>query len=282
MRVACLQLNSQDEVDSNLDTVAHLLEEAAGQNVNLAVLPEMFAFMHPEQERKWQFATQEAQQKALPFLVDQARRHQMTIIGGTLLLANEEQLLRNCCPVFSHAGNLVATYDKIHLFDSDLPDRSYRESEQVTAGSSPEIIDVGEWRIGLSICYDLRFPELFRYYASYRADILTVPSAFAVPTGNAHWEILLRARAIENQAFVLAPAQIGIHPGGRKTYGHSMIVDPWGTVIARATNDSTDGELIIADLSKQQLDDVRRQLPTLQHRRDELFLSAQQPLPTPK
>jgi len=282
MRVACLQLCSQDEVDGNLATVARLLDEAAGQNAALAVLPEMFAFMHPGRERKTQFAAHEAQQKVLPFLADQARRHQMTIIGGTLLLANGEKLLRNCCPVFSANGNLIATYDKIHLFDSDLADRSYRESEQVTAGTAPQIIDVDEWRIGLSICYDLRFPELFRHYASHGASILTVPSAFAVPTGSAHWEVLLRARAIENQVYVLAPAQIGTHPGGRVTYGHSMIIDPWGVIVAQAQNDSRGGELIIADLNRERLDEVRQQLPVLQHRRDELFLSAQQPHPNLK
>ena len=281
MRVACLQLNSQDDVDSNLATVARLLEEAAGQKVSLAVLPEMFAVMHPDRQRKFQFATHEAHQKVLPFLADQARRHRLTIIGGTLLLANAEQLLRNCCPVLSPAGNLVASYDKIHLFDSDLTDRSYRESEQVIPGNTPQIVTLDEWCIGLSICYDLRFPEMYRYYATRGANILTVPSAFAVPTGSAHWDVLLRARAIENQTYVLAPAQIGIHPGGRKTYGHSMIIDPWGAVVAQARNDSMDGELIIADLNRKRLDEVRQQLPVLQHRRDELFLSIQQPHPDP-
>lgn len=276
MRVACLQLNSQDDVDSNLDTVAHLLEEAAGQNVNLAVLPEMFAFMHPEQVRKEHFANQVAHQTVLPFLADQARRHQLTIVAGSLLLTGEDQRLRNCCPVFSPDGNLIASYSKIHLFDSDLSDRSYRESEQVTAGTAPQMITAGEWRIGLSICYDLRFAELFRHYASHGTDILTVPSAFAVPTGGAHWEVLLRARAIENQTYVIAPAQIGTHPGGRKTYGHSMIIDPWGIVVAQAQNDSMDGELIVADLSRERLDTVRQQLPALQHRRADLFLPTRQ------
>ncbi|MFO7813964.1 MAG: carbon-nitrogen hydrolase family protein [Pelovirga sp.] len=271
MRAACLQLNSQDDVDSNLATVARLLDEAAGQHASLAVLPEMFPVMHPDRQRKVHFATHEAHQKVLPFLADQACRHRLTIVAGTLLLANEKQQLHNCCPVFSATGHLVATYDKIHLFDSNLTDRVYRESEQVIPGNTPKIITLDNWRIGLSICYDLRFPELFRHYASHGANILTVPSAFAVPTGSAHWEILLRARAIENQAYVLAPAQIGSHPGDRRTYGHSMIIDPWGTIIAQAKNEVTEGELIIADLSQQRLDDVRRQLPALQHRRDELF-----------
>ncbi len=275
MRVACLQLSSCDKIEDNLATVARLLHLAANQGATLAALPEMFAFMHPAQERKEHFASQVARQTVLPFLSDQARRHQLTIVGGSLLLAGEDQQLRNCCPVFAPDGRLSATYDKIHLFDSDLPDRSYRESEQVTAGTSPQIVTAGDWRIGLSICYDLRFPELFRCYAARGVDLLTVPSAFAVPTGNAHWEILLRARAIENQVYVLAPAQIGTHPGERTTYGHSMIIDPWGIVVAQAQNDSMDGELIIADLSLQRLTDVRRQLPALRHRRDKLFLSGQ-------
>jgi nitrilase len=271
MRVACLQLNSQDNVDSNLATVARLLEQAAAQGTSLAVLPEMFAFMHPDRQRKQAFARHHADQTVLPFLADQARRHQLTIVGGSLLLPGEPPLLRNCCPVFSPDGKLVATYDKIHLFDSDLADRSYRESAQVSAGSAPQMTTTAEWRIGLSICYDLRFPELFRYYAARGADLLTVPSAFAVPTGSAHWKVLLRARAIENQAYVLAPAQIGTHPGNRITYGHSMIIDPWGIVVAQAHNDTLDGELIIADLSRERLAAVRQQLPALQHRQETLF-----------
>lgn len=271
MRVACLQLCSQDKVEDNLATVVRLLQQAARNHASLAVLPEMFPFMHPALERKEHFATKIAHQTVLPFLSDQARRHQLTIVGGSLLLTGEDQRLRNCCPVFSPDGNVIATYDKIHLFDSDLADRKYRESEQVTAGTAPQIISVGDWRIGLSICYDLRFPELFRFYATEGVDLLTVPSAFAVPTGTAHWEVLLRARAIENQAYVLAPAQIGTHPGGRKTYGHSMIIDPWGIVVAQAQNDSMDGELIMADLSRKRLDEVRQQLPALQHRQDRLF-----------
>jgi len=271
MRVACLQLCSQDKVDDNLATVARLLQEAAGQGASLVVLPEMFPFMHPALERKEHFADKIAHQTVLPFLSDQACRHQLTIVGGSLLLPGEDQRLRNCCPVFSPDGNLVASYDKIHLFDSDLSDRSYRESEQVTAGTTPQIVTVGEWKIGLSICYDLRFPELFRYYATQGVDLLMVPSAFAVPTGTAHWEVLLRARAIENQAYVLAPAQIGTHPGERKTYGHSMIIDPWGIIIVQAQNDTRDGELIMADLSRERLVEVRQQLPALQHRQDPLF-----------
>ncbi len=282
MRVACLQLNSRDQVDNNLAIVGRLLKEAANQFVSLVVLPEMFAFMHPEQERKEFFANKVARQTVLPFLADQARHHQLTIIGGSLLLTGEDQRLRNCCPVFSPAGNLIASYDKIHLFDSDLSDRSYRESEQVTAGTAPQMISAGEWRIGLSICYDLRFPELFRHYTSHGTDILTVPSAFAVPTGGAHWEVLLRSRAIENQTYLLAPAQIGTHPGGRTTYGHSMIIDPWGTVIAQAKNDSMDGELIVADLSRERLETVRQQLPALRHRRPDLFLPTHQPCPPPQ
>jgi nitrilase len=277
MRVACLQLNSQDDVDNNLAIVGRLLKEAANQFVSLVVLPEMFAFMHPDQERKDHFANEVVHQIVLPFLADQARRHQLTIVGGSLLLTGKDQRLRNCCPVFSPDGNLIATYDKIHLFDSDLSDRSYRESEQVSAGTAPQMITAGEWRIGLSICYDLRFPELFRHYASHGTDILTVPSAFAVPTGAAHWEVLLRARAIENQTYLLAPAQIGTHPGGRKTYGHSMIIDPWGILVAQAQNDSMEGELIMADLSRERLDTVRQQLPVLQHRRADLFLPTHQP-----
>ena len=267
MRVACLQLNSQDDVSANLATVARLLTQAADQGAALAALPEMFAFMHPDRQRKWQFATEEAQQIVLPFLADQARRHQLSIIGGSLLLANDDQTLRNCCPVFSATGDLIVTYDKIHLFDSDLADRSYRESEQVSAGQSAQLVTLNDWNIGLSICYDLRFAELFLALRNKGAELIMLPAAFTLQTGKDHWEVLLRARAIETQCYVAAAAQVGGFPAGggtRYTFGNALIADPWGSVVARVSDRPGHAA---ATLDLDYLADVRQRLPVEQHRR---------------
>ena len=272
MRVACLQMSSSDDVQANLETVSALLDRAAGEGAALAVLPEMFAFLHPSFARKSRFAENSAEQRVLPFLAQSAVRHGMALIGGSLLLPGRDGRLRNSCPVYAADGTCLGIYDKIHLFDVDLPDRSYHESHQIVGGATPRIVDLNDWRVGLSICYDLRFPELYRYYAARGATLLPVPSAFTVPTGEVHWELLLRARAVENQAYVLAAAQIGRHPGGRTTYGHSMIVDPWGTVLARAENrGGRDGECVLAEIHTAEVDRVRARMPVLEHRRPELF-----------
>ena len=212
MRVACVQMTSNDDVTANLAVVCRLLEKAASEKVRLAVLPENFSFMHPDNARKQRIAAEVVPSMVLPFLSETARRQSMFIVGGSVLLAAECGKLRNACPVYGPDGACLGTYDKIHLFDADLPDRSYRESELVEGGTRPLSLEVDGWRVGLSICYDLRFPELYRRYAAEGCHLLTVPSAFTVPTGRAHWEVLLRARAIENQAYVLAPAQVGAHP----------------------------------------------------------------------
>lgn len=266
MRVACLQFCSDDRVDRNLAILTDLLQCAAAEGCRLVALPENFSFMHPDMALKQQFAREQAP-TVLRFLASAARDYRMMIIGGSLLLPGE-QLLRNCCPVYDAQGQELARYDKIHLFNVDLPDGQYQESAQIEPGERPCWVDLPGWRLGISICYDLRFPELYRHYASQGCNLLSIPSAFTVPTGSAHWEVLLRARAIENQAFVLAPAQFGQHPGERLTYGHSMIVDPWGVVLARAENLSHgQGELIFADLDRGSLEKVRQKIPALQHRR---------------
>ncbi len=267
MRIACLQLCSGDQPTANLNTVGRLLAEAAAQGVQLALLPENFAFMGGDTAAKRRFAAEEAETTVLPFLAQQARRHALYLVGGSLLLPGEGEKLRNCSPVFGPDGDCLSSYDKIHLFDIDLPEERHRESDLVQPGESPVCLDLLGWRLGLSVCYDLRFPELYRQYAAAGCQLLSVPSAFTVPTGTAHWEVLLRARAIENQAFVLAPAQGGTHPGGRRTYGHSLIVDPWGEVLARGSAAAPGGELLIADLDRERLQQVRQRLPALHHRR---------------
>ncbi len=269
MRIACLQMCSNDDVASNLGVVSRLLDEAAANQVRLAVLPENFSYMHPDDGEKRRIAEQAVPQTVLPFLADAACRHGMYIVGGSVLLVGTQGKLRNASPVYGPDGTCLGIYDKMHLFDVDLPGERYHESELIMGGSNPLVVDADGWPVGLSICYDLRFPELYRRYAAAGCRILTVPSAFTVRTGRAHWEILLRARAIENQAYVLAPAQVGTHPGGRQTYGRTLIVDPWGEVLAEggAVDQGDKAELVTADLSLERLEEVRRVIPALAHRR---------------
>jgi nitrilase len=269
MRVACIQMCSGGEVEANLGVVAGLLEHAAAEKVRLAVLPENFSFMHPDNARKHHVAAEVVPATVLPFLAEAASRHGMTIVGGSVLLAAGSGKLRNACPVYGPDGSCLGIYDKMHLFDVDLPGERYRESELVEGGSRPLSVDVEGWRVGLSICYDLRFPELYRHYAGAGCHLLTVPSAFTVRTGRAHWEVLLRARAIENQAYVLAPAQVGTHPGGRRTWGRTLIVDPWGEIAAEgeAVEQGDEAALVTAEISLERVEEVRRLIPSLNHRR---------------
>jgi nitrilase len=264
MQVACLQITTSDDWSANLEDVDRLLQSAARQGVKLAALPENFAFMHPDLQRKQDFARQDCPNFILPFLEDAARKYHLAIIGGSVLLEGSQDKLRNACPIYDQSGACLGIYDKMHLFDVDLPDARYHESAQIEAGETPLVVQLGEWRLGVSICYDLRFPELYRLYSQQGCTLLSIPSAFTVPTGKAHWEVLLRARAIENQAYVLAPAQIGTHPGGRQTYGHSMIIDPWGKIVAQAVNHSEpSGELILADIDLAMVQEVRAKMPVL-------------------
>jgi len=256
---------SGDDVGANLVRAGEWLKQAAEQGVDLALLPENFAFMSPDDAARLAIAEPEASSSILDFLSRRAREFGITVIGGSVPLTHPDSAkIRNACPVFSHRGDLLVVYDKIHLFDVDLEHEHYRESDTIVAGDMPVSVKIKDWNIGLSICYDIRFPELYRYYADEECHVLTVPAAFTVPTGMAHWETLLRARAIENQAYVLAAGQWGEHPGGRKTWGHSMIIDPWGDVIAQ----QADGEgVIVADMDMNFLQRVRLSLPALKHRR---------------
>jgi len=264
LRVVCVQMCSGDNVDANLARTGELLKEAAEQGAELVLLPENFAFMAADDAGKREVAEPEAQSRVLDYLSRRAREHSMAVIGGSVALTHEGSgKIRNACPAFSHRGDLLGVYDKIHLFDVDLKNEHYRESDTVVPGDSPLEVKVKDWNIGLSICYDIRFPELYRHYVDEGCDVLTIPAAFTVPTGMAHWETLLRARAIENQAYVLAAGQWGDHPGGRKTWGHSMIIDPWGDVMVK----QGEGEgVIVADLDMAFLRRIREVLPALIHR----------------
>jgi len=264
MRVASIQMNSGSDRVQNLQQVELLLRQAAEGGARLAVLPENFSLMGISDSDKLVAAEMVQDSIVLKFLSEQAALHQMTIIGGTVLLQGEHGKCHNACPVFGADGQLLAIYDKIHLFDADVSDHAYRESASIQPGEQPCSLQLGSFRIGLSICYDIRFPELYRRYVDDGCHIISVVAAFTESTGRAHWQTLLRARAIENQCYVLASAQWGTHADGRKTWGHSMLIDPWGDVLAVQAEGTG---VVIAELSHARLTSVRTTLPCLSHRR---------------
>lgn len=273
MRVAALQMVSQHILEDNLAAAGRLLVEAAGQGAQLAVLPENFAYFGQGNLHRQGRAESLGQGVILPFLAEQARRHGLWIAGGTIPLAfgvngqeaDDGKAFASCC-IINPLGELVARYDKIHLFDAGVNDAIgvYRESSQLTSGSLPGVVDTPWAKLGLSVCYDLRFPEYYRLLSAAGAQILLVPSAFVYTTGQAHWEVLLRARAIENQCFVIAANQGGLHSGNRRTWGQSMVINPWGDVIAQAR----EGEaVVVADLDLAGQVQLRERMPVLGHRR---------------
>ncbi len=260
-------MSSGASVDANLALAGELLADAAGDGCELAVLPENFALMPERSRDKAAHAETPGDGPIQAFLTETARQHGLWIVGGSIPLASPEpDRVFGACVVVDADGETRAVYRKIHLFDVDLPDRaeSYRESRSMYPGDDPVSVQTPFGRIGLTICYDLRFPELYRLLVSDGAKILTVPSAFTVPTGEAHWHTLLRARAIENLAYVIAPGQSGEHPDGRSTYGHSLIVDPWGRILAEQAHGNG---YVAADIDIRRLDRLREEFPALANRR---------------
>lgn len=266
MIVAAIQLSSGADVKANFEAVDASLAAAAAAGARLALLPENFSFMSADDAAKRAVAEPLESSRIIALLASMAERHGLYLIGGSVTLTSDERpgLLRNASPAFAPDGSFTAIYDKMHLFDVDLESESYRESAVVAPGHAPVSAECGDWSVGLSICYDLRFPELFRYYARIGCQLLAVPAAFTVPTGQAHWKTLLTARAVENQCYVIAAAQCGEHPGGRRTYGHSMIIDPWGRVLAEGGEEPG---IITAEIDLAGIKEVRRRLPALEHRR---------------
>ncbi|HVO49213.1 MAG TPA: carbon-nitrogen hydrolase family protein [Steroidobacteraceae bacterium] len=265
-QVAAIQMTSGPEVAGNLEQARPLLEEAAARGAQLAVLPENFAFLGLRDADKREIAEHDGDGPIQDFLAATAQRLKMWLVGGTIpLRGSADGRVAAASVVYDAEGRRVARYDKIHLFDVDIPGRaeSYRESAHVAPGTQAVVIDTPVGRVGLSVCYDVRFPELFRRLSAAGAQILTVPSAFTSPTGRAHWETLLCARAIENLCYVIAPAQSGFHPNGRETYGDSMIVDFWGRVLQRLPRGRG---IVIAELDTQRQAETRRNFPALRHR----------------
>jgi nitrilase len=270
MRAAAIQMQSTPDVARNLDAAHRLVARAAREGAALAVLPEYFCVMGHGDEAKLHVAEPDGEGPIQRALSTIAREHRVWLVGGTLPMRTADPAhARNACCVYAPDGTRAARYDKIHLFRYANERESYDEARTLEPGSTPTVatasIDDRDWRVGLSICYDLRFPELYRALCSPPCDIVTVPAAFTHTTGRAHWEVLLRARAIENQCFVIAAAQGGKHENGRRTWGHSMIVDPWGEVLA-VVEDDTEG-VAVAEIDLDRLDAVRSQLPALTHRR---------------
>jgi len=266
MRVAAIQMTSGHDIDANLEAAGRFLADAARLNAVLAALPENFAFMGLNSGDKRAIAEPDGAGRIQNFLADTARRLKIWIVGGTVPLRQDaDGRVSAACLVYDAQGQRAARYDKIHLFDVDVPGstETHRESAHTVPGHDMRILDTPAGRLGLAVCYDMRFPELFRVLSRQGAEVFVVPSAFTVPTGKAHWESLLRARAIENLSALIAPAQWGVHPSGRETFGDSMIVDHWGKVLARMPSGTG---CVVADLDTAGRMDARTRFPALEHR----------------
>ncbi len=268
--VAALQITSTSNVEANFAEAEEQIELASRRGAELIGLPENFAFLGEDNE-KLRLAA-DLSIKCTNFLKTMSQRYQVYLLGGGYPVpANDGSHTLNRSALFGRDGQVLAQYDKIHLFDVDLPDGNlYKESSTILSGQEyPPVIDIpGLCKVGLSICYDVRFPELYRYLSSKGAELLMIPAAFTAFTGKDHWQILLQARAIENTAYVVAPAQTGVHYGRRQSHGHAMVIDPWGTVLSDAGK--TQGAAI-APADKDRVKKVREQMPSLKHRKTKIF-----------
>jgi nitrilase len=262
VKIAAIQMASGPQVAANLSEAERLIEVAANQGAKLVVLPEYFAIMGLRETDKVAVREEEGKGPIQDFLKKMAKKHKIWLIGGSVpLVSNFPNKVRNSCLVYDDKGKQVARYDKIHLFGLDLGNEHYHEEKTIESGNAIQVVDTPFGKIGLSICYDLRFPELYR--AMGEVNIIVVPAAFTDTTGKAHWETLIRARAIENLSYVIAPAQGGYHLSGRETHGNSMIVDPWGVILDRLPRGSG---VVIATMNPQYQQSLRTSLPALKHR----------------
>lgn len=267
-RVAAIQMTSGPDVQKNLDKAKELISMAADQGAKLIVLPEMFAVMGVDQVDKIKTRETFGHGPIQQFLSESAAKHHVWLVGGTLPIVVEDsnEKVNATCLLFNDAGKVVARYDKIHLFDVTMSAtrESYHESKTTKPGHQIIVTPTPFGKLGLAVCYDIRFPELFRSMHDQGVEIIALPAAFTFTTGSAHWDILTRARAVENQVFFIAAAQTGIHENGRKTFGHSMIIDPWGRV--KACLPDTQG-VVVSDIDFDYLKKIRSEFPVLSHRR---------------
>jgi predicted amidohydrolase len=264
--VACIQMASGPNVGANLFEAERLIGMAVEKGAKLVVLPENFAIMGKDQSDKVVVREAPGAGQIQDFLAQQASKHSIWLVGGTVpLVAHDDHKIRAACLLFDDRGRQVARYDKIHLFDVSVvdSDESYTESDTIEPGDQVVVVETPFGKLGLAICYDLRFPELFRTMLDQGMELLALPSAFTAITGKAHWEPLVRARAIENLCYVFAAGQGGYHVNGRATYGHSMIVGPWGQVMNELANGSG---LVCAEVDLDRLHNIRRTFPCLDHR----------------
>ncbi|MGZ8137641.1 MAG: carbon-nitrogen hydrolase family protein [Methylococcaceae bacterium] len=266
-KCAAIQMASCPNISSNLLTAERLIAEAAKAGAKLVALPENFALMGDHELDKIKVKELDGKGPIQDFLAAVAKKYAVWVIGGTMPIAGDDNnKVRAACLIFNDQGEKVARYDKMHLFDVNVPgtDEVYRESDSIEPGHEPLVIDTPFGKLGIAVCYDLRFPEFFRNMSRKGVEILVIPSAFTSETGAAHWELLLRARAVENLCYVIAPNQGGFHKNGRKTFGHSMIIDPWGVVLDCY---KTGGGFVCADIDIERLERVRGSFPVLNHRR---------------
>ncbi len=267
-RVAAIQMASSPNVSANLLEARRLIQEAVDESgANLVVLPENFAFMGDQDRDLLDLRETEGRGPLQDFLAEMASRHRIWLVGGTVpLTATHPDRVRAACLVFNDRGERVARYDKIHLFDVKLLETGerYEESATIEPGNASVVLDTPFGRLGLAVCYDLRFPELYREMLDAGMEIMALPACFTAITGKAHWEVLVRARAIENLCYVVAAAQGGYHRNGRRTHGHSMVVDPWGSVLAQVPRGAGH---VCCPLDLEYLHSVRLNFPVLDHRR---------------
>ena len=266
-KVAAIQMCSSDSVDLNLQVAESLISEASRNGAKLVVLPEMFAIMGRDTTDKVAAKEHFGTGKIQSFLADQAKRNQIWIIGGTIPIeCSNEKKVRAASLVFDDKGNCIARYDKMHLFDVTISENeTYNESDTTEPGNEIVVVDTPFGKLGLGVCYDVRFPELFRCLFNNGADIIILPSAFTVPTGEAHWELLARSRAIENFCYLIGACQGGTHASGRKTYGNSIIVEPWGKLAAKCEGDNPG--IIYADIDLNKVYEARKSIPIKTHQR---------------
>lgn len=262
VKVAGIQMASSPSVSANLIEAERLIKLAAEEGAKIVVLPEYFCIMGIHDTDKVRVREKEGDGPIQQFLSKMAKKHKILLIGGTVpLVSNVSNKVRNSCLVYNEKGKQIARYDKIHLFGLDLATEHYHEENTIEAGNEIVVVETPYGKIGLSACYDLRFPELYR--AMGEVDMIVIPSAFTETTGKAHWETLIRARAIENLCYVIAPAQGGYHLSGRETHGNSMIVDPWGVILDRLPRGSG---VVMAGVNTHYEASLRKSLPALKHK----------------